>query len=132
VAAMLTIIGYSINNTIIIFDRIREKNKMAELREMSRMDIVEDSVRETFPRTVNTTLTTLFTLVPVFVLGVASIKEFTFPILVGMLAGVYSSMLLSGQIWATWMDRDSFAWFRNIFKKKGGNDKDYSKNVKKA
>ena len=46
--------------------------------------------------------------------------------------GVYSSMLLSGQIWATWMDRDSFAWFRNIFKKKGGNDKDYSKNVKKA
>ena len=132
VAAMLTIIGYSINNTIIIFDRIREKNKMAGLKEKSRMDIVEDSVRETFPRTMNTTLTTLFTLVPVFVLGVASIKEFTFPILIGMLAGVYSSMLLSGQIWATWMDRDSFAWFRNIFKKKGGNDTDYSKNVKKA
>jgi len=118
VAAMLTIIGYSINNTIIIFDRIREKNKSADYSQMSRMDVVEASVRETFTRTVNTTITTLFTLVPVFVLGVASIQEFTFPIMIGMLAGVYSSMLLSGQIWGFWMDRNSFAWIGKIFGKK--------------
>ena len=132
VAALLTIIGYSINNTIIIFDRIREKNKNAAYNHLSRMEIVEHSVSETFTRTMNTTLTTLFTLVSVYVLGVASIREFTFPILIGMLAGVYSSMLLSGQIWATWMDHDSFRWVRNIFKKNKGNTTDYSQNVKKA
>ena len=56
----------------------------------------------TLSRTINTTLTTLFTLVCLYIFGVSSIKEFAFPLLIGMLAGTYSSVLLSGQVWAIW------------------------------
>lgn len=115
IAAMLTIIGYSINNTIVIFDRVRENRKLAEFRGQKLMPIVERSVRETLSRTINTTLTTLFTLVAVYVLGVSAIQEFTFPLLVGMLAGTYSSVLLSGQIWAMMEDSGVFS---RLFKKK--------------
>ena len=118
IAAMLTIIGYSINNTIIIFDRIRENNRLLEYKEGSRQGVVEASVRQTLSRTINTTITTLITLVALYILGVSSIREFTFPLIVGMLAGVYSSVLLSGQIWATWIDRKTFAFITNLFKGK--------------
>ena len=118
IAAMLTIIGYSINNTIIIFDRIRENNRLLEYKDGSRQQVVEVSVRQTLNRTINTTITTLITLVVLYILGVSSIREFTFPLIVGMLAGVYSSVLLSGQIWAHWMDRKSFAFITNLFTKK--------------
>ena len=118
IAALLTIIGYSINNTIIIFDRIRENNRLLEYKDGSRQQVVEVSVRQTLTRTVNTTVTTLITLVVLYILGVSSIREFTFPLIVGMLAGVYSSVLLSGQIWAFWMDRKSFAFITNLFTKK--------------
>ena len=66
------------------------------------LDVVEESVASTLARTINTTLTTLFTLVCLYIFGVSSIKEFAFPLLVGMLAGTYSSVLLSGQVWAMW------------------------------
>ena len=118
IAAMLTIIGYSINNTIIIFDRIRENNRLLEYKDGSRQQVVEVSVRQTLNRTINTTITTLITLVVLYILGVSSIREFTFPLIVGMLAGMYSSVLLSGQIWAHWMDRKSFAFITNLFTKK--------------
>ena len=102
IAAILTIVGYSINNTIIIFDRIRETRAKPGYTQMDMMDIVEVSVASTLSRTINTTLTTLFTLVCLYIFGVSSIKEFAFPLLVGMLAGTYSSVLLSGQVWAMW------------------------------
>ena len=102
VAALLTIVGYSINNTIVIFDRIRETSKMQGYREGTRKAIVEYSVSSTISRTINTTVTTLLTLVTLYILGVASIKEFAFPLIVGMLAGTYSSVLISGQVWAMW------------------------------
>ena len=105
IAAILTIVGYSINNTIIIFDRIRENVKKAGLSQLPRMDIVETSVSTTLSRTINTSLTTLITLVTLYIFGVEAIREFAFPLIVGMLAGSYSSMLLSGQVWAMWMDR---------------------------
>ena len=117
IAAMLTIIGYSINNTIIIFDRIRENNRLLAYKEGSRKKVVEASVRQTLARTVNTTITTLITLVVLYILGVESIKEFVFPLIVGMLAGVYSSVMLSGQIWATWVDKQIFAPITNLFSK---------------
>ena len=104
IAAILTIVGYSINNTIIIFDRVRE-NKRAAGTSIANIDIVEKSVSHSFSRTVNTTLTTLFTLVALFVLGVDSIREFTFPLLVGLLSGVYSATLLNGPVWAHLMNR---------------------------
>ena len=102
IAAILTIVGYSINNTIIIFDRIRETRKKPGYTQVDMMDVVEVSVSSTLARTINTTLTTLFTLVCLYIFGVTSIKEFAFPLIVGMLAGTYSSVLLSGQVWAMW------------------------------
>lgn len=104
IAAILTIVGYSINNTIIIFDRIRETKKRVGMS-VPNKEIVENSVHASLSRTINTTLTTLFTLVALYVLGVASIREFTFPLIVGMLAGSYSSNLLNGPVWASLMDK---------------------------
>ena len=100
IAAVLTIVGYSINNTIIIFDRIRETAKKPGYTQLSRMEIVKISVQNTLSRTVNTTITTLITLVLLYIFGIDTIREFAFPLIVGMLAGVYSSVLLSGQTWA--------------------------------
>ncbi len=105
IAAILTIVGYSINNTIIIFDRIRENLKKPGATQIPQMDIVETSVSSTLSRTINTSLTTLITLVALYIFGVEAIREFAFPLIVGMLAGSYSSMLLSGQIWAMWVSR---------------------------
>ncbi len=117
IAALLVIVGYSINNTIIIFDRIRENLKNPAFAQKTRKEIVESSVASTLGRTINTTLTTLITLVALYVLGVSSIKEFCFPLVIGMLAGTYSSVMLSGQIWAHWLDNDTFAPIRNLFRK---------------
>ena len=105
IAAVLTIVGYSINNTIIIFDRIRETAKKPGMTDLPRRDIVEVSVGNTLSRTINTSLTTLITLVALYIFGVESIREFAFPLIVGMLAGTYSSVLLSGQVWAMWMEK---------------------------
>ena len=100
VAAMLTIVGYSINNTIIIFDRIRENHRKAAYASLPREEIVTISVKESLGRTINTTLTTLVTILALYILGVESIKEFALPIIVGIIAGVYSANLINGYIWA--------------------------------
>ena len=100
IAAMLTIVGYSINNTIIIFDRIRENHRKAVYASLPREEIVTISVKESLGRTINTTLTTLVTILSLYILGVASIKEFALPIIVGIIAGVYSANLINGYIWA--------------------------------
>ena len=105
IAAVLTIVGYSNNKTIIIFDRIRETAKKPGYTMRPRVEIVEESVANTLSRTINTSLTTLITLVALYVFGVDSIREFAFPLIVGMLAGTYSSVLLSGQVWAMWMEK---------------------------
>jgi len=100
IAAMLTIVGYSINNTIVIFDRIRENNKKPAYSTLPREEVVNISIRESLGRTVNTTLTTLLTIVSLYVLGVASIREFSLPIIVGILAGLYSANMINGYVWA--------------------------------
>lgn len=104
IAAMLTIVGYSINNTIIIFDRIRENNKMPINASMDRAKLAQMSVKECLGRTINTTLTTLCTILMLYILGVDSIKEFALPIIVGILAGMYSANLINGYIWAALTD----------------------------
>jgi len=100
IAAMLTIVGYSINNTIVIFDRIRENNKKPAYAGMKRDEVVSVSVRESLGRTINTTLTTLVTIVSLYVLGVDAIREFSLPIIVGILAGAYSANMINGYVWA--------------------------------
>jgi preprotein translocase SecF subunit len=100
IAAMLTIVGYSINNTIVIFDRIRENNTKPAYHSLLRDEIVNISISESLGRTINTTLTTLVTIVSLYVLGVASIREFSLPIIVGILSGLYSANMINGYVWA--------------------------------
>ena len=98
IAALLTIVGYSINNTIVIFDRIRENNR--KLSGRSGDEIVNISVKESLGRTINTTLTTLITIITLYVVGVDAIREFSLPIIVGILAGAYSANLINGYVWS--------------------------------
>ena len=120
IAALITIIGYSINATIIIFDRIRENAKKVSMKEVSPFELVNKSVKQTLTRTINTTITTLFTIVMLFILGVPSIKEFALPIIIGLIAGTYSSILISPSMWAV---------FKNWQSKKKGKTEYFAKKV---
>ena len=98
IAAALTIVGYSINNTIVIFDRIRENAK--KMPTAPREEVTNISIKESLGRTICTTVTTLITIVALCILGVASIREFALPIIVGILSGVYSANMINGYVWA--------------------------------
>ncbi|MBQ2205413.1 MAG: protein translocase subunit SecD, partial [Lachnospiraceae bacterium] len=97
IACMLTIVGYSINATIVIFDRIREN--LGRLRGQEIDEIVNKSVTQTFTRSINTSLTTLIMVVVLYVLGVTSIKAFALPLIIGIIAGGYSSICVNGPLW---------------------------------
>lgn len=97
IAVVLTILGYSINATIIIFDRIRENRKI--YGKSSFAENVDKSVGQTLPRSIYTTITTLLTIGMVYILGVTSIKQFALPLIVGIVTGLYSSVCISGNIW---------------------------------
>ena len=97
IAAMLTIIGYSINNTIVVFDRVRENQRKA-MREIK--SLVNTSISQTLKRSIYTTLTTIIPVILLYILGVDSIKEFALPLMVGLLAGTYSSVFLAASVWA--------------------------------
>lgn len=100
IAAVLTIVGYSINNTIVIFDRVRENNKRyGDRKNSNRAEIINFSISESLTRSINTSLTTLITIGCVYLFGVQSIKEFALPIIIGLLAGTYSSIFLSAPLW---------------------------------
>jgi preprotein translocase subunit SecF len=96
IAAMLTIVGYSINDTIVIFDRIRENTK--NMKEKSITEITNISVTQTLSRSINTVATTLFTIVSVYVF-VPSVRDFTFPLIIGILSGAYSSIFIASPVW---------------------------------
>ena len=98
IAAALTIVGYSINNTIVIFDRIRENAK--KMTAAPKEEVTNISIRESLGRTICTTVTTLITIVALCILGVASIREFALPIIIGILSGVYSANMINGYVWA--------------------------------
>jgi len=96
IAAILTIVGYSINDTIVIFDRIRENVK--KNRRMDPKEVANISITETMTRSINTSLTTLITIVAVYVL-VPSIREFSLPLIVGIACGAYSSIFIASPLW---------------------------------
>ncbi|MBQ7960927.1 MAG: protein translocase subunit SecF [Clostridia bacterium] len=102
IAAILTVLGYSINATIVIFDRIRENTRHAKKKTYG--EIANESINQTIGRSINTTVTTLLTIGMVFILGVTSIKEFALPIIIGILIGTYSSICIAGSVWSTWKD----------------------------
>lgn len=105
IAACLTIIGYSINNTIVIFDRVRDNLKIMNPKRIPRAEIADTSIKETLTRTINTSVTTLIMIVCLYIFGISTIKEFSFPIIVGLLAGVYSSVFLAAPMWSLMADR---------------------------
>ena len=102
IAALITILGYSINNTIIIFDRMRDQLKLAKQTEkkIENNVVANTAVRGTMMRSVLTTLTTFVMIFMITIIGVADIREFAFPIMVGILAGFYSSVFITPGLWA--------------------------------
>jgi len=98
IAAALTIIGYSINATIVIFDRIRENTKTSADR--SFPNIVERSINQTLRRSVGTTVTTLMPVILILIFGVSSIRNFALPLAIGLVSGTYSSVFIAGPLWS--------------------------------
>ena len=95
IAACLTIVGYSINDTIVLYDRIRDNNKVMGLKKHTRYEIANTSFKQTLGRTINTSLTTIIMVTCLYIFGVQSIKEFAFPLIIGLLSGTYSSMFIA-------------------------------------
>jgi len=105
IAAILTIIGYSINDTIVIFDRIRENLKYHRKRTI--LEVINDSINESLVRSINTSLTTLVVLVALFVafnyfVGGMNLKVFALALLVGIVSGTYSSIFIASPLWYLW------------------------------
>ncbi len=98
IAVMLTIVGYSINSTIVIFDRIRENRKKAGNRS-DIAELVNESISQTLSRSINTSVTTAVTVVMLVILGVDSVRQFSIPLLVGIICGAYTSVCWAGTIW---------------------------------
>ena len=121
IAAFLTILGYSINATIIVFDRIREnRTKLGDEADFG--EIVNVSVHETLGRSINTTITTLLTIGMIWIMGVESIRNFALPLIIGIIAGLFSSVFISGMLWER---------LNRIFKPKKKEDRKAAKETKK-
>jgi SecD/SecF fusion protein len=99
IACLLTIVGYSINATIIIFDRVRENIGVMKPKKATYKDIVNLSINQTFSRTIYTSLTTFVTIFVLYIMGVASIKEFALTLMAGVVIGAYSSVCITGPLW---------------------------------
>lgn len=97
IACMLTIVGYSINATIVIFDRIRENRKVMKGAELE--NIVNTSITQTISRSINTSFTTFIMVFMLFLLGVSSIREFALPLMAGIVGGAYSSICITATLW---------------------------------
>jgi SecD/SecF fusion protein len=101
IACMLTIIGYSINATIVIFDRVRENLSKVSGKQTKETlaEVANKSITETLSRSINTTITTFIMVLMLFIFGVSSIREFSIPLLAGMLCGAYSSICIATELW---------------------------------
>ena len=119
IACMLTIVGYSINATIVIFDRVRETLRTRS-RQQTLAEVVNESVTDTLSRSIFTSLTTFFMVLALFIFGVASVKEFALPIMIGIICGAYSSVCLAGSIWYVLRKNSDDAARKSISSGKGG------------
>ena len=100
IACMLTLVGYSINATIVIFDRIRENLKTAPAKEKDDYKLIANrSITETLSRSINTNITVFVMVLVLFIIGVTSIREFALPLMVGIVGGTYSSICITGALW---------------------------------
>ena len=103
IACVLTIIGYSVNDTIVIFDRIRENMKAKHAKKNATFedlqDLADKSITESFQRSLSTSFTTAVMVLMLLILGVSTIKEFALPLLVGVICGTYSSICVATELW---------------------------------
>lgn len=109
IAALLTILGYSVNDTIVVFDRIRE-NLLRIGNSMSFSQIISKSVRESLTRSINTSLTTLFVLLSIFFFGGSTVQDFVLVLAIGVAVGTYSSLAIASPVlgsWVAWKNRKS-------------------------
>ncbi|OAS84960.1 MULTISPECIES: protein translocase subunit SecDF [Metabacillus] len=103
IAAVLTIVGYSINDTIVTFDRIRELQKKRKVKTVEDLQfIVNRSLQQTFTRSINTVLTVVIAVVALLIFGSSSITNFSIALLVGLVCGTYSSLFIAAQLWLIW------------------------------
>lgn len=105
IVALLTIAGFSVNDTVVIYDRIREISKQTPERDIDQ--IVDDAVNQTLTRSINTTLTTLLTLIAIFLFGGETLKYFALALIIGFAAGAYSSIFVASTLLAWWRERQS-------------------------
>ena len=105
IACMLTIVGYSINATIVIFDRIREELHTKKKNE-GLDELVNRCITRTLTRSIYTSLTTFVMVLVLFIMGVSSIKEFALPLMVGIVCGAYSSVCITGALWYIMKSRE--------------------------
>ncbi|SFH46817.1 protein translocase subunit secF [Tindallia magadiensis] len=103
VAAMLTVLGYSINDTIVVFDRIRENRKI--MKKYDYVSLTTESIRQTVRRSLYTSATTLITIIALYILGVPMIKDFALPLIAGIISGTYSSIFIASPIWVMLKER---------------------------
>lgn len=103
IVSLLTIVGFSVNDTVVIYDRIRETIQVNGNRSIN--DIVDDAVNQTLGRSINTTLTTLLPLIAIFLLGGATLKYFALALIIGFIAGAYSSIFIASTLLAWWRVR---------------------------
>ncbi|MBA4537164.1 protein translocase subunit SecDF [Bacillus aquiflavi] len=108
IAAVLTIVGYSINDTIVTFDRMRENmQKKKRLKTFSDLaEVVNKSLRQTLTRSINTGLTVIVAVIALLIFGSESIRNFSFALLVGLIAGTYSSLFIAAQLWVVWKNKE--------------------------
>ncbi len=100
IACMLTVIGYSVNDTIVIFDRIRENKKaLREENDETLLEMANQSISQSLSRSISTSITTAIMVLMLLILGVSSIREFAFPLLIGVLCGTYSSLCIATELW---------------------------------
>ncbi len=103
VAAVLTVLGYSINDTIVIFDRIRENLRFK--KKESYAELVNNSLNQSLRRTISTSITTFLVVLMLVIFGGAAIKDFALALMIGIIVGTYSSILLAGPLWLAWVER---------------------------
>ncbi len=104
IVALLTITGFSVNDTVVIYDRIRETLKLNPNRAIA--DIVDDAVNQTLARSINTTLTTMLSLFAIFLFGGETLKNFALALIIGFIAGAYSSIFIASTLLTLWRERN--------------------------
>jgi len=129
IAALLTIVGYSLNDTIVVFDRIREN--LSRVRERDLKTVVNKSINETLSRTLMTSMTTFLVILPILVLARGTIQDFAIALAIGILIGTYSSIYIASPI-AVWVDKTFFAARRNRLASRKDRGEKKSRSEKKS